>query len=98
MIDRLFTAALTFCLLIGATFAIGSAWTDSRSTRLVTAAAVGGGGGQAPAATHRHGGERRCRAAASMKNVTRLPMPARLLHTPAARWLTSGGTGAGSCG
>ena len=36
MIDRLFTAALTFCLLIGATFAIGSAWTDSRSTRLVT--------------------------------------------------------------
>lgn len=36
MIDRLFTAALTFCLLIGATLAIGSAWTDSRSTRLVT--------------------------------------------------------------
>ncbi len=36
MIDRLFTAALTFCLLIGATFAIGSAWADSRSTRLVT--------------------------------------------------------------
>ena len=36
MIDRRFTAALTFCLLIGATYAIGSAWTDSRSTRLVT--------------------------------------------------------------
>lgn len=36
MIDRLFTATLTFSLLIGASLAIGSAWTDSRSTRLVT--------------------------------------------------------------
>ena len=35
MIDRLFTALLTFSLLIGATFAIASAWTDSRSTQQV---------------------------------------------------------------
>ena len=36
MIDRLFTAALAFTLLIGATFAIASAWFESRSTQLVT--------------------------------------------------------------
>jgi len=29
MIDRLFTAALAFCLLAGGTAAIGSAWFDS---------------------------------------------------------------------
>jgi hypothetical protein len=31
MIDRLFTAALTFSLLIGTTVAIASAWFDSRA-------------------------------------------------------------------
>jgi hypothetical protein len=36
MIDRLFTSLLTFCLLIGAAFAIGSMWTESTTTRLVT--------------------------------------------------------------
>ena len=32
MIDRIFTAALAFCLLVGATLAIASAWFDSRSS------------------------------------------------------------------
>lgn len=36
MIDRLFTAALAFTLLIGATFAVANAWLDSRTTTLVT--------------------------------------------------------------
>jgi hypothetical protein len=36
MIDRLFTSLLTFCLLIGASVAIGSMWTESTTTRLVT--------------------------------------------------------------
>ena len=35
MLDRLFTAALTFSLLIGATFAVASAWFDSRSAEQV---------------------------------------------------------------
>lgn len=36
MIDRLFTSLLTFFLLIGATVAIGSMWTESTTTRQVT--------------------------------------------------------------
>ena len=36
MIDRLFTAALAFTMLAGATFAVASAWFDSRSTQTVT--------------------------------------------------------------
>lgn len=32
MTDRIFAPALAFCVLIGAAFAIGSAWFDSRST------------------------------------------------------------------
>lgn len=36
MIDRLFTAALAFTLLIGATFAVANAWFDSRTTTQVT--------------------------------------------------------------
>ena len=32
MIDRLFTAALTFCLLAAGTLAIGSAWFEPAST------------------------------------------------------------------
>ena len=35
MIDRLFTAALTFSLLIGATLAVASAWFDSRTVEQV---------------------------------------------------------------
>ena len=35
MIDRLFTAALAFTLLIGATLAVANAWFDSRSTTQV---------------------------------------------------------------
>lgn len=35
MIDRLFNATLTFCLLTGATLAIGSMWTESTTTREV---------------------------------------------------------------
>jgi hypothetical protein len=35
MIDRIFTAALTFCLLIGATVAVAGAWFDSRSLEQV---------------------------------------------------------------
>lgn len=36
MIDRLFTSLLAFCMLAGATFAIGSMWTESTTTRQVT--------------------------------------------------------------
>jgi hypothetical protein len=36
MIDRLFTAALAFTLLIGAAFAVANAWFDSRTTIQVT--------------------------------------------------------------
>lgn len=36
MIDRLFTAALAFTLLTGATFAVAEAWFNSRSTVQVT--------------------------------------------------------------
>jgi hypothetical protein len=32
MIDRLFTAALAFTILIGATLAVTSAWLDSRAS------------------------------------------------------------------
>ena len=32
MIDRIFAPALAFCVLIGATLAIASAWFDSRSS------------------------------------------------------------------
>lgn len=35
MIDRLFTAALAFTLLIGATVAVANAWFDSRSATQV---------------------------------------------------------------
>ena len=35
MIDHLFTSLLTFCLLLGATVAIGSMWTESTTTRQV---------------------------------------------------------------
>lgn len=35
MIDRLFNATLTFCLLAGATLAIGSMWSESTTTREV---------------------------------------------------------------
>ena len=36
MIDRILAPALTFFVLIGAAFAIGSAWFDSRTTVLTT--------------------------------------------------------------
>jgi hypothetical protein len=35
MIDRLFTAALAFTLLVGATVAVANAWFDSRTTTQV---------------------------------------------------------------
>ena len=36
MIDRLFTAALAFCLLAGGTVAIGSAWFESPAPAAAT--------------------------------------------------------------